>query len=334
MGKSASGKTSMRSIIFANYLARDTFRLGPTLSVENSNIRFLGNVVLNLWDCGGQDTFMENYFESQKDSIFRHVEMLIYVFDMENTDRGERRKELENFEKSVAALSYHSKNALLVCLVHKMDVIHQNERQAAFLERCKEIEAISSAYKFHPRCFATSIWDETLYKAWSTIVYCLVPNVRELEAIVQKFCQLTHADEIVVFEKATFLVLASVQSRVHNDVHRYEKISNIIKQFKLSCAKNGSALERLEIKNANTVALIDRLTTTTYIMIICTRGEDGSSTTAGNASPHALATSPINSTTVAHDHQATLRNKCSAALQWNLRVARPIFEKFIQLKFN
>jgi len=30
MGKSGSGKTSMRSIIFANYIARDTTRLGAT----------------------------------------------------------------------------------------------------------------------------------------------------------------------------------------------------------------------------------------------------------------------------------------------------------------
>ena len=30
MGKSSSGKTSMRSIIFANYIARDTKRLGAT----------------------------------------------------------------------------------------------------------------------------------------------------------------------------------------------------------------------------------------------------------------------------------------------------------------
>jgi len=33
MGKSGSGKTSMRSIIFANYIARDTRRLGAT-SIE------------------------------------------------------------------------------------------------------------------------------------------------------------------------------------------------------------------------------------------------------------------------------------------------------------
>lgn len=42
----------MRSIIFANYLAHDTRRLGPTLGVENSHVRFLGNLILNLWDCG------------------------------------------------------------------------------------------------------------------------------------------------------------------------------------------------------------------------------------------------------------------------------------------
>ena len=34
MGKSGSGKTSMRSIIFANYIARDTRRLGPTCKYE------------------------------------------------------------------------------------------------------------------------------------------------------------------------------------------------------------------------------------------------------------------------------------------------------------
>ena len=34
MGKSGSGKTSMRSIIFANYIARDTRRLGATSEWE------------------------------------------------------------------------------------------------------------------------------------------------------------------------------------------------------------------------------------------------------------------------------------------------------------
>ena len=54
MGRSGSGKTSMRSIIFADYLARDTTRLSATIDVEYSQVRFLGNLHLHLWDCGGQ----------------------------------------------------------------------------------------------------------------------------------------------------------------------------------------------------------------------------------------------------------------------------------------
>lgn len=51
MGKSGSGKTSMRSIIFANYIARDTRRLGATSKSTSSTIfkqKSLGLILLNI----------------------------------------------------------------------------------------------------------------------------------------------------------------------------------------------------------------------------------------------------------------------------------------------
>ena len=33
-----------------------------------------------------QEAFMENYFASQRDNIFRNVEVLIYVFDVESRE--------------------------------------------------------------------------------------------------------------------------------------------------------------------------------------------------------------------------------------------------------
>lgn len=266
MGKSGSGKTSMRSIIFANYLARDTMRLGPTLGVENSQVRFLGNLVLNLWDCGGQDAFMENYFESQRDQIFRNVEVLIYVFDIES---HERKKDLENFQSCLEAIEQNSKNAHIFCLVHKMDLIHKDEdRLKIFQDRKDELSALAKPLEI--TCFGTSIWDETLYKAWSSIVYALVPNVDKLEGQLNKFCRLSQADEVVLFEKATFLVISHATHKEHQDVHRYEKISNIIKQFKLSCSKTQAQFKSMEVKNKNFKAFIDVFTTNTYIMIIMT----------------------------------------------------------------
>ena len=65
-----------------------------------------------------------------------------------------------------------------------------------------------SACRFKMRCFATSIWDETLYRAWSQIVYSLIPNVEMLETQLGDFSSICGADEIVLFEKATFLVVS------------------------------------------------------------------------------------------------------------------------------
>lgn len=52
------------------------------------------------------------------------------------------------------------------------------------------------------------------------------------------------------------------------DGHRFERTSNIIKQFKLSCSKTQSQLEGMEIMNSAYKAYIDIFTGNTYIMII------------------------------------------------------------------
>jgi Ras-related GTP-binding protein A/B len=119
-----------------------------------------------------------------------------------------------------------------------------------------------------PVCFRTSIWDETLYKAWSAIVYSLIPNVTQLESGLKKFCEISEADEVVLFERATFLVISHATNRGHRDEHRFEKISNIIKQFKLSCSKSQSQFSSMEVRNSNFAAFIEGFTPTTYIMVI------------------------------------------------------------------
>jgi len=92
--------------------------------------------------------------------------------------------------------------------------------------------------------------------------------VKALETRLDKFCNLCSADEVVLFEKATFLVISHATHKQHGDVHRFEKISNIIKQFKLSCSKTQAQLQSMEVRNANFTAFIEVFTTNTYIMVI------------------------------------------------------------------
>uniref|UniRef100_UPI0035900C07 ras-related GTP-binding protein A isoform X3 n=1 Tax=Myxine glutinosa TaxID=7769 RepID=UPI0035900C07 len=263
MGKSGSGKTSMRSIIFANYIARDTRRLGATIDVEHSHVRFLGNLVLNLWDCGGQDNFMENYFASQRDSIFRNVEVLIYVFDVENL---EVEKDMHYYQSCLEAILQNSPEAKVFCLVHKMDLVQEDQRDPIFHKREEDLKRLSRPLEC--TCFRTSIWDETLYKAWSCIVYQLIPNVQQLETSLCMFANIIEADEVLLFEKATFLVISHYQSKQQRDIHRFEKISNIIKQFKLSCSKLAASFQSMEVRNSTFAAFIDVFTSNTYVMVV------------------------------------------------------------------
>lgn len=265
MGKSGSGKTSMRSIIFANYIAKDTRRLGATIDVEHSHVRFLGNLVLNLWDCGGQEAFMENYFISQRENIFRNVEVLIYVFDVESRDE-ELRRDLRYYQTCLSAIYENSPTAKVFCLIHKMDLLQEDQRDKIFSER--ENEIINMSKPVQVTCFKTSIWDETLYRAWSSIVYKLIPNVKELEQSLKLFAELMDGDEVLLFERATFLVISHCQRNLQRDIHRFEKVSNIIKQFKLSCSKVAAQFQSMEVRNSNFAAFIDLFTSNTYIMVI------------------------------------------------------------------
>ena len=239
-------------------------RLGPTLDVEHSHVRFLGNLVLNLWDCGGQDAFYENYFESQRDHIFSNVAVLIYVFDIESP---QLEKDLNYYEGCLEAITQNSDNAQVFVLIHKMDLIQDPaERKRVFEERQAVVLSRSAGMK--ALCFGTSIWDETLYKAWSAIVYSLIPDMEVLEGHLKNMCGVCDADEVVLFEHATFLVISHATKKLHRDVHRFEKISNIIKQFKLSCQKSMAQFQAMEVRNSQFTAYIDVFTANTYIMVI------------------------------------------------------------------
>ena len=233
------------------------------VDVQQSSIRFLGNLVLSLWDCGGQDAFYESYFDSQRGTIFPNVAVLIYVFDIESPDLE---KDFQYYEGCIDALGQNSPDSRIFCLVHKMDIAPPESRQAVFEERAAVIRNRSRGRKVE--CFATSIWDETLYKAWSSIVYSLIPNVSRLEKHLGEFANVCSADEVVVFERATFLVIAHTSPREHEDEHRFEKISNIVKQFKLTCSKCGAQFQAMSVGGQDFVAFVDEFTTNTYVMVV------------------------------------------------------------------
>jgi Ras-related GTP-binding protein A/B len=142
----------------SNNPASLTSRLGATIDVEQNHVRFLGDLILNLWDCGGQDAFMDSYLSTQRSTIFQHVGVLIYVFEISTHDAV---KDAAYYRDCLDALQRYSPEAAVFLLVHKMDLV-PGDRAALLERRTRELQGESGTVPI--TVFGTSIHDETLYK--------------------------------------------------------------------------------------------------------------------------------------------------------------------------
>ncbi|KAJ7766745.1 Gtr1/RagA G protein conserved region-domain-containing protein, partial [Mycena metata] len=277
MGASGSGKTSMRSLIFSNNPASLTARLGATIDVEQNHVRFLGDLILNLWDCGGQDAFMDSYLTTQRSTIFQHVGVLIYVFDVETSEMP---KDLEYYRDCLDGLRQFSPEAAVFLLVHKMDLAR--DKGATFDRKKKELlehsekqgQVLTSV-----TVFGTSIYDESLYRAWSSIVHTLIPNAAVLSKHLTIFAEACSATEVILFERTTFLVIATSSPPTSPppkegaalqelEATRYERTSELIKAFKHSCSRVREEFHSLEMELPDFSAVLDEMTKNTYVLII------------------------------------------------------------------
>ncbi|BGO99940.1 GTP-binding protein GTR1 [Rhodotorula toruloides] len=290
MGKSGSGKTSMRAIIFKSQLAADTRRLGATIDVESSQIKFLGGLRLDLWDCGGQDSFMDSHLTAQSSTVFRSVHSLIYIFDAESpelltSDTAYFLKCLRTLRDqnppstSSSGSSGEDGGPTVFVLLHKMDLVPVDMQASKLAEFEAEVtkKARESGYQGGLQFYGTSIWNETLYKAWSIVMSHLMPSLSSLRTHLSHFLSLSSASEVVLFERTTFLVISSVtnEQEVHDtewDERRFERISTMVKAFKLGCSKIRSPFSSLVVSTQHYTAVLDSLTPETYILVIA-RGE-------------------------------------------------------------
>ncbi|KAK3621341.1 GTP-binding protein gtr1 [Elasticomyces elasticus] len=277
MGRSGAGKSSMRSIIFSNYVAKDVRRLGATVDVEHSNIRFMGNLMLNLWDCGGQDSFVESYLSNQRSHVFTSVAVMIFVFDISSREAA---ADMLSFASTIRALYEFSPSSKIFVLIHKMDLVPADQKARVFQQKAIDVRTTCEDEGFQSQqvdFWATSIWDQSLYKAWTQVIYFLVPNASAIEDMLRRLANLLDARELILYERTTCLVVTHItrdaeQRNPYND--RFERISSILKTHKHSMAKHTGTMAsevsfaELQIKTGDFMFFITRLTENTNLAVV------------------------------------------------------------------
>ena len=73
-----------------------------------------------------------------------------------------------------------------------MDLVLEEKRTEVFEKRKAQLESKSG--NFQIKCYPTSIWEASLYKAWTQIVSELSPNKAEIEKSLKNFVEAENYD--------------------------------------------------------------------------------------------------------------------------------------------
>ncbi|OAF65264.1 hypothetical protein A3Q56_07027 [Intoshia linei] len=216
MGESGVGKTSMRSMVFAGYLAHNTSRLKYTKGIEYSHIKFAGELVFHILDCGGRQGFMESYFLNKSMSIFKNVDVFIYVFDISATF------DMDVFRKCSIYLKQYSPEAKIYCIINKIDIIHCDEIKQIVDNKMQLIKIANNADSIE--FYSTSILNETVYMAWSHIIQHIMRTYLDIEPKLTQFVNMIEANEVFLIERSSMLIIAKRHLydivQYNNDTHQ------------------------------------------------------------------------------------------------------------------
>ena len=93
----------------------------------------IGIKLLHVFCYFRQKVFMDSFLTTQRDTIFRNVEVLIYVFDVESDEYD---RDMLYYQSCLEALMQNSPEAKIFCLVHKMDLVPEDQRTIVRLSVC------------------------------------------------------------------------------------------------------------------------------------------------------------------------------------------------------
>lgn len=72
-----------------------------------------------------QDDSFKDYLTTYRSVIFKDVHVLIYVFDAVSAELD---KDIHYYQSCLESILTHSPNAIVFCLMHKMDLIQEDRR--------------------------------------------------------------------------------------------------------------------------------------------------------------------------------------------------------------
>lgn len=221
MGLRRGGKSSICKVVFHNMQPLDTLYLESTTSPTQEHFSTL--IDLAVMELPGQLNYFEPSYESEQ--LFKSIGALVYVIDSQD--------EYLNALTNLAMIIEYAKNVNpylnVEVLIHKVDGLTEDFKmdiQRDIMQRIGDelldlgIEGIQLSF------YLTSIFDHSIYEAFSRIVQKLIPELPFLENMLDNLVQHSKLEKCFLLDINSKIYVSTDSSPV--DIQTYEVCAEFV----------------------------------------------------------------------------------------------------------
>jgi Ras-related GTP-binding protein C/D len=222
-GLRRAGKTSIQKVVFHKMSPNETFYLEPTTKIIKNDISNSSFVHFQIWDFPGDVNFNDPKVDAE--SIFKQCSALIFVLDAQEHDNDGL-----SLLISVVSKAYSINPRIkFEVFIHKVDGLsddHKIETQRDVQQKATDELNEARLQSVHLTFHLTSIYDHSIYEAFSKVIQKLIPQLPTLENLLDILISNSRMEKAFLIDIVSKIYIATDSSPV--DMQTYELCSDMI----------------------------------------------------------------------------------------------------------
>ncbi|KAI5813981.1 Gtr1/RagA G protein conserved region-domain-containing protein [Pyronema omphalodes] len=216
-----SGKSSISSVVFHKMPPMETLFLESTTKIQKDPIHSFMD--FQVWDFPGQLDYLDDTFDF--DNIFGELGALIWVIDAQD----EILDPLSRLHSTIIALQRSYPMINIEVFIHKVDGLsdeYKLDTMRDIMQRTQDELADAGFDNVQISYHLTSIYDHSIFEAFSKVIQKLLPQLGTLENLLNVLCSNSGIEKAFLFDVLSKIYIATDSSPV--DVQSYEICSDFI----------------------------------------------------------------------------------------------------------
>ncbi|KAF1998414.1 ras-related GTP-binding protein-like protein C [Amniculicola lignicola CBS 123094] len=221
MGQRRSGKSSISSVVFHKLAPSETLYLETTTHIKKESMHSFMD--FQVWDFPGHLDYFDPIIDTE--NIFQEIGALIWVIDAQD----EYLDAIQRLNTTILNLHHTYPTINVEVFVHKVDGLSDDYKSDTFRDISQRVqdELADHGYDNAPVSFySTSIYDHSIFEAFSKVIQKLIPQLPALENLLNNLCQTCRVEKAYLFDIMSKIYIATDTSPT--DIASYEVCSDYI----------------------------------------------------------------------------------------------------------